>query len=179
MDLNTWFRTKYWLTYPADLCGSSSQKGSKTKAYEILEKKIKPNESKMESMLKVLQDQIAQTKQDQQKGIEVYRWPHMTRYLNDGRYKDEVESEQSQPIVKARICAKDGCSRETHGHDYRYCADHLPSNENPKVLEKMRKKYKDLGLIRKEGESVKDHAKRCREIALNNKPDLSMPDKFK
>lgn len=90
--------------------------------------------------------------------------PHPTTYINGERWNDEKAKDESQPAIKEKLkdCCVDGCKNECHGPDFPYCTTHLPAPPS-KVLDKMREKYKQSGMIRQEGESAREHSLRLRK----------------
>ncbi len=99
------------------------------------------------------------------KGTDKQYTPNPAKYLARKYYLEEGPTDESQPkeVVELPLCNHQGCLKPVHGPNYPSCADHLASNENQSVVERMREIYRKNGLVQREGESDKEHTLRLRK----------------
>lgn len=94
----------------------------------------------------------------------VDRWPHLTTWLNQARYEDEIGSHSALREARPQgKCEHDGCSEDSHG-PFRLCAYHY-SMSYGSLAQQLREKYKALGCARRPGEDRAVWLDRLRETS--------------
>ncbi len=176
-DVTDWFldpKEGFWVTYPADLCESARNKGSRGMALKKM-LLLNPDEEMRNSIIWTLREQIRHDRTAKKKGAEVYRWPHAVTYINQRRFDDTIEPYSDLPdTVDVRkpqgICKADDCGNFVHGPMYDHCQEHtLKVNEAPWLKRKRAEALRDLGLVAQEGESFHAYAMRCRKVFMEQK----------
>ncbi len=102
-----------------------------------------------------------------QAGVFLPSRPHPATWINQERWHDEVPEIQS--FTEKVEGGKRGCSmcpKESAVlvSDVAYCAWCWEKKFAPNALDRLREKAKELGLVKREGETIEDVADRAREI---------------
>jgi|GEM_PF-3989891 len=150
---------KLWFQYPTDLC--KNKRGGKQPAFQAF-KKLKLDEDQYNTLLLNMAAQVRNDRKDP----DAYRWPFVSTYLNQRRF-DDVVNIVEKPTYTANKCSVNGCNQDVHGSRFIHCIDHLPET-NRILLNKMRQKYVDLGLVRDKDETKQQHLDRCRKVYVDS-----------
>lgn len=164
-EIREWFMEEFWPNYPADLCGGTRKKGSRGQALKAM-LRLRPDKEKREKILIALREQARYDREAKRAGEDVYRWPYAVTYINQGRYDDEVGSyaalREKQATVDAE-CAEEGCTNKVHGPEFKLCGYHYSATHGV-LMDKVREKYRQLGLVRQTGESYEEWMGRVRAV---------------
>ena len=169
-ELEEFFLFKLWPTYPADLCGNARKKGPKG---EALKKFLAIKNLDMDMAADILRDIEAQVRFDRKEksnGQEPARWPYMTTYINQMRWKDELSDDgyergDKKPLIS--VCKTEGCEEEVIGPRFDQCPACFAKEHDPWVDIRMGK-MEELGLMPHPGEPKTAYYKRLREYCKDH-----------
>jgi len=162
---------KFWQTYP-------NRKGKKAAEKAFMKASKGEDEGAFTEMICSAVDAQKRYRRDAESSGEfIPNWKMPATWINSGCWDDEIKSHSElKEKLNLSVCTTEGCDKPVHGSKYTKCSNHTQDSRTDFNAEK-REYLRSHGVTMKQGESMADYAKKCREHLKLTNPDLER--KFK